>query len=1815
MRDAFSRLDRLQDQVKLTFGARVDRLRTRQRSNAAGWKAWLQSVREQKQQPATWDALWRSAWPLLVYAAGFVMAESITWLLAFALSPNVESSSPLFIQGAVVISTLLLVSPKRWWIYLVLTLPLLLMNAWLFHAVPSWPVFWTLFLLYSAIVSLSVGTAGLVLRFMAAPLRFASVHEVSRFVLCVGGGALLPACIVTVGRMFVFGWTFWFSWETAYVGYVLAIVVFTPTIVLWAAASGSGLPVIVRKRAGEAVLLVLGLLVAGVFVFGVRYEDGGLPPALIYLLVPLLLWATVRFGPHGIASALALITLIAIVGATKGVGPFVGQSAVANVFALQLFLVFVGISLFFLAAATWERTETEDALRASETQYRAVVRNLPHSAVLLFDADLRHSFADGPGLRLLDLTPEGLEGRTVGEAFPDDLAAALAPHYDAALSGKTVEKYVEHARQIYHIQVAPMPAVPAISPSAVTPVPAGMVVLRDVTEQRRARDELVRERTRAAALGILSQEFRTLAEHSPDFIARLDPSGRHVYVNQSGVDLFGVARDQWLGKTMAELGLRQEVYEPWSQALQKVIATRAPRTFDIDVPAPKGAGEVRSLHVRYIPELADNGALLSVLEVATDVTALMQVEARLAEQASELEAIFEAQADGVAVFDLEGRFVRANSALRRLLGFETDGVYTSLSLEERAQRLLLYDEQDQPIPPEQWPQWRVLRGEILTGASALEAGVRTLDGHHLWISITGAPLRAPNGQITGTVLITRDVSARRALERQVAEQAARLEAIFEAMADGILVQDLEGNRIYANDAYRDLLRRHLTIQGYQVEPDSLFAAPVFEWERHIAITDEHGEPVLREAWATERALRGEILTGDSAVDEFTRGVDGTMMQVSVSAAPVRDATGKITGAVAVFRDVTVRRELEHQVREQAAQLEAVFDAITDGVFVLNAQGHMTRINAAARGLFQLVTGEDRAAETIALMPMARAHDLDLGDGAGQRIPEAELPTARLLRGEVLAGSTALALQFGSHTDHPRTISLTGGPLRDATTGHIVGAVGVVRDVTELQRTQVALAEQERLFRTLVENSPDIITRFDRNLRQLYVSPAAEAVTGIPAHARLGKTYAELGLLEADYAPWERHLRAVFTTGKPQLFETAYQTDNRPRRISQVRFVPEFAADGSVESVLGITTDITALKHTEEALRQSEERFSKAFHASPVPMAITSRTSGRMLDVNEAECALLGYRKDELLGHSVAELGIVEPTDLHAVRARMPRPIRSFTRFRDMPLRIRTKSGEERFCLVSSEPIRLGSEECSIAITLDVTERRRAEEALRAATGAAEAAQREEERRRRDAERREQIAESLRDVLTILNSNRELKKTLDYITQQAGRLLSSDAAAIYTTDGDSVQGQHGHQGIPGQTSDVWTGPSAARSAPGSLTLQAAVGLPSLTTMSSGKHRLTVGEATIRTALEMRLPVAVRALPAITDGGAALPTRSHPALQKKYSPMQNGAAPTSGGSVERAKLAEAVAVAQRKQEEQQQEEQMDGSSRVSEDYLVVREEPLPAPYQALLAIPIILHEQVYGGLLLLYTTAHRFSADEVALAMAYGDQVALALANAQLQDHIEWAAVERERNRLARELHDTVTQEIFTASVLAESIPLVWEHHRAEAEANLRQLYLLTRGALAALRALLLELRPKVLEQKALPELLRQLGEAMTPRSGVPIALTIADDCAVELANGVLPTEVKVAFYRIAQEALMNAAKYAQAHAITMHLHGLPVADGRRSGVQLEIRDDGRGFATRAVPPGHFGLGMMRERARTVGATLRITTRPGRGTRVTVKWAHS
>jgi signal transduction histidine kinase len=238
---------------------------------------------------------------------------------------------------------------------------------------------------------------------------------------------------------------------------------------------------------------------------------------------------------------------------------------------------------------------------------------------------------------------------------------------------------------------------------------------------------------------------------------------------------------------------------------------------------------------------------------------------------------------------------------------------------------------------------------------------------------------------------------------------------------------------------------------------------------------------------------------------------------------------------------------------------------------------------------------------------------------------------------------------------------------------------------------------------------------------------------------------------------------------------------------------------------------------------------------------------------------------------------------------------------------------------------------------------------------------------------------------------------------------------------------------------------------------------------------------------------------------------------------------------------------------------------------------------------------------YNQERTFSDEELGLGFTFADQAALAVANARLREQAEQTAVATERSRLARELHDAVTQTIFSASLIAETVAPVWETDQDEGRKLLQELRQLTRGALAEMRTLLLELRPAALEEADLPELLNQLSEAVAGRTGVPVKIQVESICE-------LPVNVKIALYRIAQESLNNVMKHARASQVEIRLCGC----SGKNGVILAVRDDGRGFDPTHVPADRMGITIIRERALAIGAELSIDSQRDQGTQITVEW---
>jgi signal transduction histidine kinase len=255
---------------------------------------------------------------------------------------------------------------------------------------------------------------------------------------------------------------------------------------------------------------------------------------------------------------------------------------------------------------------------------------------------------------------------------------------------------------------------------------------------------------------------------------------------------------------------------------------------------------------------------------------------------------------------------------------------------------------------------------------------------------------------------------------------------------------------------------------------------------------------------------------------------------------------------------------------------------------------------------------------------------------------------------------------------------------------------------------------------------------------------------------------------------------------------------------------------------------------------------------------------------------------------------------------------------------------------------------------------------------------------------------------------------------------------------------------------------------------------------------------------------------------------------------------------------------------------------------------------LRVPITVSGRTFGLFDVCFGRSHHVTRREQRVVHALAQRAGLAIHNARLFEQAQHVATIEERERLARELHDAVTQTLFSASLIAEVVPRLWDRDPDEGRQRVDDLRRLTRGALSEMRTLLLELRPAALVETPLVQLFSQLAETTMSRSSVDVTVHAHGEPVA------LAPDVHVALYRVVQEALNNIVKHAAASLASIHLCW------RQRGVDVRVKDDGRGFVRSDISPGRLGLGIMDERARAIGATLRVRSRPTVGTSVDAHW---
>ena len=255
------------------------------------------------------------------------------------------------------------------------------------------------------------------------------------------------------------------------------------------------------------------------------------------------------------------------------------------------------------------------------------------------------------------------------------------------------------------------------------------------------------------------------------------------------------------------------------------------------------------------------------------------------------------------------------------------------------------------------------------------------------------------------------------------------------------------------------------------------------------------------------------------------------------------------------------------------------------------------------------------------------------------------------------------------------------------------------------------------------------------------------------------------------------------------------------------------------------------------------------------------------------------------------------------------------------------------------------------------------------------------------------------------------------------------------------------------------------------------------------------------------------------------------------------------------------------------------------------------KALIEIPVVSPAgRPLGFLGVGYTTEHHFDEAEQRLLTALAERAAVAITNAELYERAQQVASLEERQRLARELHDSVSQALYGIALGARTAQALLQRDPPAAEEPVDYILSLAETGLAEMRALIFELRPESLEKEGLVAAVRKQVESVQARHDLEIEFRACEEPD-------MPLPLKEAVYRIAQESLTNVVKHSKATAVEIRL----ASTG--AGLELEVTDDGVGFDTAVDFPGHLGLHSMRERAEKAGGRLSIVSGDS-GTRVVV-----
>ncbi len=214
---------------------------------------------------------------------------------------------------------------------------------------------------------------------------------------------------------------------------------------------------------------------------------------------------------------------------------------------------------------------------------------------------------------------------------------------------------------------------------------------------------------------------------------------------------------------------------------------------------------------------------------------------------------------------------------------------------------------------------------------------------------------------------------------------------------------------------------------------------------------------------------------------------------------------------------------------------------------------------------------------------------------------------------------------------------------------LIAIEGTARDITERKKAEFIIRKKEKELRTLTQNLPDIISRFDRNKRHLFINESIESITGIPVSEFIGKTNEELGMPEENLKVWNEKIELAFNSGIVVSYYFSFETE-KGKRVFETRLIPEISEDGSIQTILSIVRDVTEDVKNQELILKANEQFRAVWENSFEAMRLTD-SEGMIIRANDALCRLYDKPREEIEGKLFMEFYKCSPDTLQKYKER------------------------------------------------------------------------------------------------------------------------------------------------------------------------------------------------------------------------------------------------------------------------------------------------------------------------------------------------------------------------------------------------------------------------------------------------------------------------------------------------------------------------------------------------------------------------------------